>query len=229
MPASTRRSRLTTPTTHRRWSCSTVSMRNGSTTTRIVPTTYRTLASKRRIAGFPSSRSRPTTSTGPKRTPTTYRNGAASSLAFRIAAPLAEQFHNLFQDPTERGVIDVRPAASSESAMLKRLAGWQDVEGAAPTDIEEVISRTEPVDAVAVYDVGQGAATALLSRGVPTLYFDFGGSALGNWRSFPEPLNQFCMTANPPVVLSHWDWDHWSSALRDHRGPDGPNVHIWTS
>ena len=131
--------------------------------------------------------------------------------------PLAEQFHNLFQDPTERSVIDVRPADSSEIAMLKRLAGWQNVEGAAPAAIEEVLTRTEPVDAVAVYDVGQGAATALLSHGVPTLYFDFGGSALGNWRSFPEPLNQFCMTASPPVVLSHWDWDHWSSALRDHR------------
>ena len=131
--------------------------------------------------------------------------------------PLAEQFHNLFQDPTECSVIDVRPAVSSEIAMLKKLAGWQNVEGAAPAAIEEVLTRTEPVDAVAVYDVGQGAATALLSHGVPTLYFDFGGSALGNWRSFPEPLNQFCMTASPPVVLSYWDWDHWSSALRDHR------------
>ena len=71
-------------------------------------------------------------------------------------------------------------------------------------------------------DVGQGAATALLSDGVPTLYFDLGGSAIGNWRSFPESLRQFCMTVNPPVVLSHWDWDHWSSALRDLRALELP-------
>lgn len=63
---------------------------------------------------------------------------------------------------------------------------------------------------------------ALLSHGVPALYFDLGGSAIGNWRSFPESLRQFCMTAQPPVVLSHWDWDHWSSALRDLRALEHP-------
>lgn len=130
-------------------------------------------------------------------------------------APVAEQFHNLFQDPTERGVINARPVTPPENAMLKSLAGWRDIEATAPTVIEEVLAGIGPVDAVAVYDVGQGAATALLSRGFPTLYFDLGGSAIGNWRSFPQPLQRFCTTADPPVVLSHWDWDHWSSALRD--------------
>ena len=132
-------------------------------------------------------------------------------------APVAEQFHNLFQDPTERGVIDARPVTPPENILLKRLAGWHDIEATAPTAIEEVLAGIGPVDAVAVYDVGQGAATALLSGGLPTLYFDLGGSAIGNWRSFPQPLQRFCITDDPPVVLSHWDWDHWSSALRDDR------------
>lgn len=98
---------------------------------------------------------------------------------------------------------------------MKRLAGWHDIEATEPTAIEEILAEIGRVDAVAVYDVGQGAATALLSDGLPNLYFDLGGSAIGNWRSFPEPLRRFCTTADPPVVLSHWDWDHWSSALRD--------------
>ncbi len=131
--------------------------------------------------------------------------------------PMAEQFHNLFQDPTERGVIKARPVTPSENAMLKRLAGWHDIEATDPTAIEEVLTEIGPVDAVAVYDVGQGAATALLSDGLPNLYFDLGGSAIANWRSFPEPLLRFCTSADPPVVLSHWDWDHWSSAQRDDR------------
>ncbi len=131
--------------------------------------------------------------------------------------PVVEQFHNLFQDATERGVINARPVTPAESAVLKRLAGWHDIEPTAQSDIEELLTGIRPVDAVAIYDVGQGAATALLSHGVPALYFDLGGSAIGNWRSFPEPLLRFCTTDDPPVVLSHWDWDHWSSALRDDR------------
>lgn len=135
---------------------------------------------------------------------------------------VAEQFHNLFQDPTERGVIDVRPVTPGESEMLSALAGWRGIEETPRPDIEKLLDRIEPVDAVAIYDVGQGAATALLSCGVPRLYFDFGGSAIGNWRSFPESLQRFCMTANPLMVLSHWDWDHWSSALRDLRALQRP-------
>ncbi len=131
--------------------------------------------------------------------------------------PVAEQFHNLFQDPTERGVISARPLTPSQDAMLKRLAGWQDIETTPQRDIEEALTAVPPIDAVAIYDVGQGAATALLRHGKPALYFDIGGSAIGNWRSFPEPLRRFCTTSNPLVVLSHWDWDHWSSALRDDR------------
>ena len=135
---------------------------------------------------------------------------------------VVEQFYNLFQDPTERGVIGVRRVNRDEEEMLNELAGWRGVEETPRSDIENLLSRVKPVDAVAIYDVGQGAATALLSCGVPTLYFDLGGSAIGNWRSFPGPLQQFCMTYDPPIVLSHWDWDHWSSALRDLRALKRP-------
>lgn len=129
--------------------------------------------------------------------------------------PVVEQFHNLFQDPTERGIINARPVTAKQAATLKRLAGWHDIKASASSDIEKALAIQCPVDGVAIYDVGQGAATALLSCGVPILYFDVGGSTLGNWRSFPTPLQQFCTTRQPPIVLSHWDWDHWSSALRD--------------
>ena len=130
---------------------------------------------------------------------------------------LAEQFHNLFQDPTERGVIKVRPVTDAEAAILKRLAGWHDIKASNRAEIEEALEVPCSVDGVAIYDVGHGAATALISVVGPALYFDVGGSAIGNWRSFPEPLRQFCTILQPPVVLSHWDWDHWSSALRDNK------------
>ena len=52
---------------------------------------------------------------------------------------------------------------------------------------------------------------------VPTLYFDVGGGTTANARTYPATMRRFCVSADPPVVLSHWDWDHWSSALRDRR------------
>ena len=72
---------------------------------------------------------------------------------------VADQFHNLFRDPNERGVIDVRPVTPRESEMLGELAGWQSIEETPRPDIEEIMNRIAPVDAVAIYDVDQGAAT----------------------------------------------------------------------
>lgn len=129
--------------------------------------------------------------------------------------PEAQQFHNLFMEPTERGVINVRKVSPEEKMMLKQLAGWENFEGSPMEDIEKTLNNIGQFDAVAIYDVGQGAATALLSRGAPVLYFDIGGSTTFNSRSFPDSLQKFCTTYKPPVVLSHWDWDHWSSAIRD--------------
>ena len=67
---------------------------------------------------------------------------------------------------------------------------------------------------VAIYDVGQGACQALVDKGaqVPLLYVDFGGGVLWNRGTFPQALRGFCFNASPAVILSHWDWDHWSSA-----------------
>jgi hypothetical protein len=137
-------------------------------------------------------------------------------LADPDAGPEVEQFHNLFSDPTERGVISAREVTEEEAYKLSRIAGWDGIEPSDPDYIAQALHRIGGFDSIAIYDVGQGAATALLQDGVPVLYFDLGGSAIGNWPSFPVVLQKFCFTANPPVVLSHWDWDHWSSALRDH-------------
>ena len=58
---------------------------------------------------------------------------------------VAEQFHNLFQDPTERGVIDVWPATPREREMLSELAGWRGIEETPRPDIEGLLDRIELV------------------------------------------------------------------------------------
>ena len=91
---------------------------------------------------------------------------------------------------------------------------------AEPADVAGVLQRAfedkVPSAGVAVYDVGQGACQALVdsSLHIPLLYVDFGGGVLYNRATFPKEFGGFCFTHNPPIVLSHWDWDHWSSAHR---------------
>ena len=78
------------------------------------------------------------------------------------------------------------------------------------------LGRVKRSAGVAVYDVGQGNCQALLDEHlhIPLLYVDFGGGVLFNSNTFPKSLRGFCFTERPPIVLSHWDWDHWSSAYR---------------
>lgn len=79
----------------------------------------------------------------------------------------------------------------------------------------EALLPADRIDWVAVYDVGQGAANALLDQqAIPCMYFDLGGGVLEHSGTFPTAFNQLCTSRMPPVVLSHWDWDHWSSGGR---------------
>lgn len=85
----------------------------------------------------------------------------------------------------------------------------------------EEMSNVDCGGGVAIYDVGQGACQAVLdSQMLPALYVDFGGGVLGNAKTFPTEYYGFCFTKNPSIVLSHWDWDHWSSAYRFPRALD---------
>lgn len=130
---------------------------------------------------------------------------------------IADQYSGLFSDASPRGVIGIEPVSNELQVHLDFLAGWGSASPSSEESIATALDRGVSPDAVAIYDVGQGAATALLQFGVPITYFDFGGSTIGNWRSFPAHLENFCFTSDPPIVLSHWDWDHWSSAIRDPR------------
>jgi hypothetical protein len=66
---------------------------------------------------------------------------------------------------------------------------------------------------LAVYDVGQGNCNGLLDQDyMPTIYFDLGAGVFRNAKTTPFPL-KFCFTHRPPIILSHWDTDHWAGAF----------------
>lgn len=75
---------------------------------------------------------------------------------------------------------------------------------------------------VAAYDVGQGNCQALLHENghQPLMYVDLGGGVLFNESTFPKDHRGFCFSTTPGILLSHWDWDHWSSAYRFPRALD---------
>lgn len=83
-------------------------------------------------------------------------------------------------------------------------------------DIRRRLAQVDCSGGVALYDVGQGACQAGLESflHLPALYIDFGGGVLTNRKTFPAEMVGYCFSRDPMIVLSHWDWDHWSSAYR---------------
>lgn len=123
---------------------------------------------------------------------------------------------NLFAAPLTRTVTGWFPAPQEVQDELDQVTGLGDLPDASEAEIRQLL-RGSAADAAAVYDVGHGNCAALLDGDIPSLYFDFGGGVLGNRKTFPPQLGHFCFSGDPLIVLSHWDYDHWSSAKRDIR------------
>lgn len=82
---------------------------------------------------------------------------------------------------------------------------------------------------VVVYDIGQGSATALVDwRGRPVIFFDLGWPTSFNARTRPAhppalfdpekcPICRETSRPPAPVILSHWDFDHWAYAIENDR------------
>lgn len=127
---------------------------------------------------------------------------------------------SLFDAGQPRYIRNARHVDSAQLSRLRRATSLDAVSLADPSDIHRAlqVGHTDRGCGVAIYDVGQGNCNAVFGfDGKPLLYFDFGGGVTWNARTFPTALKRFCFSHDPPVVLSHWDWDHWSSAVRDPR------------
>ena len=138
-----------------------------------------------------------------------------------LTTRMVKHYDNLFDDGDVRYLNTVQQVYGPAADELDKVVDTRCIPDANPLQIENLIlTRGE---AVAVYDVGQGNCNAVLHLDIPQLYFDFGGGVLDHASTFPAALQRFCFTDKPTIVLSHWDWDHWSSAYRDPRVFD----HCW--
>jgi hypothetical protein len=126
----------------------------------------------------------------------------------------ARIYHSLFGEGLPVGVQSANKASPAD---MRRLTAAFDLASHTATQqqIDRALARVGPIELIGVYDVGQGSMNGLCTRdGLPRAYFDLGGGVLANAKSFSSLLQNICFTTKPPVILSHWDWDHWSSATR---------------
>ena len=127
-------------------------------------------------------------------------------------------FPGLFASPIEKAIELPKFVEPHTQRLLGKSFSLADIGDSNKDELVRVLENVGTVDFAAVYDVGQGNCNSLCdSEGAVRCYFDLGGGVLGNKNTFPAQLNHFCFGNNPPVILSHWDCDHWSSANRDLR------------
>lgn len=88
--------------------------------------------------------------------------------------------------------------------------------------ILESITLTENAERFVIsYNVGQGNAVCINEKAEnedikPLLYFDIGGGANFNTRTYPiGSTRNFKVDDNTVFILSHWDEDHYETARRD--------------
>ncbi len=127
-------------------------------------------------------------------------------------------YWNLFSEVSESVHVVREEDVAGDSLLRLRHYSLAGDRAATDDELVDTLIWVREINMAAVYDVGQGSCGALLDRkGSVLTYLDFGGGVQGHARTFPGSLSQFCFYNNPPIILSHWDWDHWSSALRDKR------------
>lgn len=136
----------------------------------------------------------------------------------------ADQYLGFQSAPVQQPVARISRATISRALMLNAKLTLDHYPRATGAQLDAALSApAQNARWAAALDVGQGAANAFVGdAGTPTVYYDFGGGIMGNEATFPNQLKRFCFSAKPPVILSHWDWDHWSSAARDNRVLDRP-------
>jgi hypothetical protein len=132
------------------------------------------------------------------------------------------QYTNLFTVAIKRYLENASIVHPKLARELDRAVSMDTLPDARREDIAQALAVDEPLIGAAVYDVGQGGCHAFLGDSrFPRVYFDFGGGVLNNTFTFPNVVKGLCTTREPPVILSHLDWDHWSSAQRFAQAPAG--------
>ncbi len=107
------------------------------------------------------------------------------------------------------------PKNSRDWRSLTNFFSLNDIAAADPTELQCHLRNLHLVNQLNVLDVGQGNCVALgKDDWRPLYYFDLGCGCFSN-ASTLTTRPRLCWTADPSVILSHWDVDHWWLASID--------------
>jgi len=124
-------------------------------------------------------------------------------------------FGGLFAEPVATAMQ--RPRPTDVSTMLDLVFGMGAWPDASETEIQALLDPRCQLTQLVAFDIGQGSANALVCEcGLVTHYFDVGCGSGRNAKTRPAVVS-FCDDNRPPVILSHWDTDHWAAASLDHK------------
>ncbi|UVO30722.1 hypothetical protein [Bradyrhizobium arachidis] len=127
----------------------------------------------------------------------------------------ADVYGAILADPVPAYLSSVRVLSGTIAQSLSATFDvdcWSD---ASDQDLADALGKISSVDTLVVYDIGQGSALGILDgNNSVQAFFDLGAGSYGNKHTRPKPL-RFCWAADPPVILSHWDTDHWAGEQND--------------
>lgn len=126
----------------------------------------------------------------------------------------ALHFPRLLGPPSIVRITKIAKASRSDAIRVGLLGSMSGLPDASVRALRAIVDVPGKVTSAAVFDVGQGNWNALVSDGRTVLSFDVGGGIGAHESTFPPSFKSFCFGGHRGVVLSHWDWDHWSSAIR---------------
>jgi len=123
----------------------------------------------------------------------------------------ATVFPGLFAPGQPASVVETGAPPPPTQSMLAAAFSMRSWPIASDHDLEREL-RKGKASTWAAYDVGQGSANGLLDQvGRVHLLHDIGCGVYSNAKTRPRDL-VLCSSVEAPIVLSHWDTDHWGGA-----------------
>ena len=123
-------------------------------------------------------------------------------------------YPNLFSGSLTFGLKTARKITGSVASGLRAAFNMKTWPSATAVDIRNALKHAD-AGVLAVHDIGQGNACGLRrsTRSPINLWIDIGCGVNRNAKTTPINL-VLCHSASAPIILTHWDKDHWSGARK---------------
>lgn len=119
--------------------------------------------------------------------------------------------YNSIAGPPRRARVSVRPASNKLARILAHATDLMP-EVRPEDEIKQALPGSS-IEHIFVLDVGQGSANALVtSEGNVVSYVDLGAGVLADIGTWPPSMGGICLLYDPPVILTHWHYDHFHAA-----------------